>query len=202
MKRTIVLIGCVFLLFGGCQKVRRNNVSEFPQSLAGAWEANKDNLNYWRIVFKPDGTISSAVIALGEYEVKPNQTTKTKGPDGEPGFIDAGDFDAFYNPKSRELTADIKLKQLYLDLGVSHGVIKGSWEFFITGEVSEDGKTWAGDWFNSTDIAALLHDPNSPKDKSKLKEAAKLQVDLGQEDEGLHLIFTKVVPDANTGSNK
>lgn len=200
MKRLVILIGCVFLLLGGCQKVsRNNNGSEFPRSLAGAWEANKDNMNYWRIVFKPDGTISSVVVPLGEYEVRPNRTTKTKGPDGEPGFIDAGDFDAYYNPKSRELTADIKLKRFYLDLG-AHGVINGSWEFLITGEVSEDGKTWAADWFNFTDIAALLHDPNSPKNKPTLKEAAKLHIGLDEE-EGEHLIFAKV-PDANTGSNK
>jgi hypothetical protein len=210
MKR-LLLIGCVFLLLGGCQEAGRNKSvaevtlekgSEFPRSLAGAWEANKDNMNYWRIVFKPDGTISSAIIPLGEYEVKPNQMNKTKGPDGEPGFIDAGDFDVFYNPRSHNLAVDIKLKQFYLDLG-AHGILKGSWEFLIAGKVSEDEKTWDGNLFNSVDIASLVRDPNSPKDKPTLKEAAKLHIDLGQEEgEDEYLIFTKVVPDANTGSNK
>jgi hypothetical protein len=207
MKRSTVLIGCILLLFGGCQSPSNSKsgaevtLSGFPKSLAGTWEANKGNdFSYWRIVFEPNGTISSAVTPLAEVEVRPNQTTKTKGPEGEPGFIDAGDFDVFYNPKSHELAANIKLKRFYLDLGPSHGILKGSWAYLIAGKVSEDGKTWEGGSFSTLDIVALAHDPNSPKDKPTLKETAKLRIDLGEEEEE-HLIFTNV-PDANAVSNK
>lgn len=211
MKRSIVLIGCVFLLFGGCQVPVRNNSGvevfvkdggKFPRFLAGTWEANKNNdLNYWRIVFEPDGAISSAVIPLGEVEVRPNQTTEYEGPKGEPGFFKAGDFQVYCNPQSRELSVNIKIKQFYLERVLEWNVIlKGSWEYFIVGDVSEDGKTWEGGVFSSPDITVIVPDPNSPEDKSKFKETAKARVDFGDEEEE-HLIFTKV-PDVNAGSNK
>jgi hypothetical protein len=206
MKQLMIFLICVFLVIGGCQGGASNKSGvdvviegggEFPQSLAGAWENEKSDLNYWRIVFEPDGTVSSAIVPLGEVEVRPNRTTKTKGPNGEPRIVKAGDFQISYKPQSRELTLDIKIEHLYLDMGV-YGILKGSWEFFITGDISEDGKTWESDIFNSPDVVALLPDPNSPKGKPKLKEVSKLQIGLGTEEEGERYIFTKV-PDANAG---
>lgn len=202
MKRSIVLLGCVLLLFGGCQGGASNKSGvdvfvegggEFPQFLAGTWKSDKQD---WQIVFEPDGTISSAVIPLGLVEVRPNR--KTRVPELK-GFVEAGNFQVYYNPRSRELAAGIKIKRFYLDLNVS-GILKGSWEYFIVGDVSGDGKTWEGDLFNSPDITALVPDPNHPADKTKFKEGANLRFDLGDEEEE-HIIFTKV-PDVNAASNK
>jgi hypothetical protein len=211
MKRSIVLLGCVFFVVVGCQEVSRNKSGveviiegggEFPRFLAGVWEANKGNdLNYWRVVFEPDGVISSAVVPLGEVKVRPNRTTEAKGPKGEPGFFKAGNFDVYYNTQSRELAVNIKIKQFYLKRVLDWNIVlKGSWEYFIVGDVSEDGKTWEGGVFSSPDITVLEPDPNNPEDKSKFKETAKAHIDFGDEEEE-HLIFTKV-PDVNAGSNK
>ncbi|MCJ7778147.1 MAG: hypothetical protein MUP16_07535 [Sedimentisphaerales bacterium] len=213
MKQLLFLLGCAVLLsaLAGCQSPTGNNSGvevfvkdggEFPQFLVGRWEANKKNdLNYWRIVFEPNGAISSVVIPLGEVEVRPNQTTEAQGPKGEPGFFEAGNFQVYYNPQSREFSVNIKIKQFYLERVLEWNVIlKGSWEYFIVGDVSEDGKTWAGDVFSSPDITVLEPDPNSTEDKSKFKETAKLRIDFGDEGEE-HLIFTKV-PDVNASSNK
>lgn len=206
MKRSIVLLGYVFFVVVGCQEVSRNKSGveviiegdgEFPRFLAGTWKSDNQ---VWQIVFEPDGTISSAVTPLGLVEVRPNRKTEFPGPKGEPGFFEAGDFDVYYNQQGRELVVYIKIKQfcLYLTNG---SILKGSWEYFIVGDVLEDGNTWASDVFNAPDIAVLVPDPNHPADKTKFKEGAKLRIDLGEEEEEEHLIFTKV-PDVNAGSNK
>jgi hypothetical protein len=206
MKWLMVLFGCVFLLFGGCQELSRNKSraevtieegSEFPRFLAGAWKADKQG---WQIVFEPNGVISSAVVPLGGVEVRPNRKTGFPGPKGEPGFLEAGDFDVYYNQQGRELAVDIKIKQFCRYL-VNSSILKGSWEYLIVGDVSGDGKTWAGDVFNSLDIATLTPDPNSIEEsKPKFEETSKLRINLGEEEEE-HLIFTKV-PDVNAGSDK
>jgi hypothetical protein len=199
MKRLIVLFGCAVLLsaLAGCQGPAANNSSEFPRFLTGTWEANRKNdLNYWQIVLEPNGVISSAVIPLGGVKVRPNQTTEAKGPKGEPGFVETGDFDVYYNQQGRELAVNIKIKQFCLYL-VDGSIVKGSWEYLITGNISGDEKTWVGDVFSSIDIVALVPDPNHIADESKFKEVSKLRIDLGEEEEE-RFIFTKV-PDVNAG---
>jgi hypothetical protein len=202
MNKILMLLGCAFLLLGGCQEYNRNKSdtaaapSEFPRSLAGLWEANKNNANYWQIIFGPDGTISSAVIPLGEVEVRPNRRTEIPDANGNVSFFDAGDFDVFYNRKGRELAVNVKIKQFNLYV-VNGGMLKGSWEYLITGKVSKDGKIWAGEILNSPDIVALVPDPNSPKGKPTFKEEGKLRIGLGEE-EGENIVFTKT-PDVNAG---
>jgi hypothetical protein len=204
MKQSIILAGCCIILTGlaGCQeqsgKLFEGGRTVLPPDIAGTWIARGSP---WKIVLSPQGKVTSAVIPLGEVEVKPNQTTKVPGPKGEPGFYEAGNFTVDYNPQGRELAVNIKIKQFYLERVLEWNVIsKGSWEYFIVGDVLEDGKTWQADVFNSLDIAVLAPDPNQITDKSKFKETARLRINLGDE-EGENLIFTKV-PDGNAGSNK
>jgi hypothetical protein len=212
MKQSLALLGCAILLlvFSGCQQLGRSNSNadvivegggKFPKSLAGTWEANnKNDLNYWKIVFEPDGKVSSAILPLGEVEVKPNRTTEAKGPKGESGFYEAGDFTVDYKPQGRELAVNIEIKQFYLERLIEWNVIlKGSWEYFVAGNISEDGKTWQANVFSSPDMVVLVPDPNHIEDKSKFKETAKLHINLGN-GEGEQVIFTKV-PDGNTVRN-
>ncbi|MBN1391531.1 MAG: hypothetical protein JW947_01865 [Sedimentisphaerales bacterium] len=203
MKQLMILLICVFLVIGGCQEASREKSGvdvfvegggEFPQFLAGAWENEKTELNYWKIVFERSGTISSAFTPVGLAEIRPNRKTEVPGPKGELGFIEAGDFSVYYKPKSRELVVNIKLEQFYLYMG-EIGVLKGSWEYLFTGGISKDGRTWKVDVFSSPDVVFLVPDANSPEDKPVLKEGAKLQFGLGEEEE-YPLVFTKV-PDAN-----
>ena len=211
MKRLAVLAVCAVILLGltGCRGGSGNGgveagasnknvavATEFPKSLAGTWKSDNQ---VWQIDFEPDGTISSAVTPLGLVKVRPNRKTRVPGLKGEPGFFEAGDFDVYYNQQNRELTVNIKIKQFYLYTR-DNGILKGSWEYLITGNILEDEKTWAGDVFSSPDIVALVPDPNHITDESKFTEVAKLHVNLGDEEKE-RLIFTKV-PDVNAGSNK
>jgi hypothetical protein len=202
MKRLIVLFGCVFLLLGGCQELGRNNSGvevfvkdggEFPSSLAGRWKARND----WQLVFEPNGIISSAIVPITVVEIRPNQTTRVQGRKGEPGYFEAGNFTVYYNPEDRELSVDIKIKQVYLEMG---GILKGPWEYLVIGNILEDGKTWQADVFTSLDLAVLAPDPNHRiAGKPKYKYIGPLRADFGQEVESL--IFTKV-PDGNATNNK
>jgi hypothetical protein len=200
MKQLLFLLGCAILLsaLAGCQSPVANNSGvevfvkdggKFPQFLSGVWKADNQK---WQIVFGPNGAILSAITPLAMVEVRPNQTTEAQGPKGEPGFFEAGNFRIYYDPQSREFSVNIKIKQFYLERVLEwNAILKGSWEYFLVGDISEDGKTWACDVFSSPDITVLEPDPNSPGDKSKFKETAKAHIDFGDEGEE-HLIFIKV----------
>lgn len=153
MKQLIVLIGCVFLVFGGCQEVSRNKSGvdviiegggEFPEFLVGTWKCDGAELE---IVFEADGTISSAVIPIGKPRMGPDETidfnnvyTRAKG------SFRTGPFVASYIPAKRELTATLYLEHYRIELE-DGGVLEGKSEDVFTGKVSEDSNTWQADWF-------------------------------------------------------
>ncbi len=200
MKRLIVLFGCVFLLFGSCQEPGRNKSGagviikgggEFPQFLAGRWKGDKHG---WEFVFEPDGTISSVVISLGGVESRPNQTTRVQGRKGEPGIFEAGDFEVYYDSEYRELSVNIKIKRVYIDMG---SIVEGTCEYFIIGDISEDEKIWQSDVFTLLDLVVLAPDPNRTTGEPELKEIGDLRSDFSEGAE--RVIFTKV---ENSGNNK
>jgi hypothetical protein len=153
MKQLMVFLGFVLLLFGGCQKVSQNKSDidvtvegggEFPKSLAGTWKCEWAGLE---IGFKPDGTISSAVIPIGMPRMGPNETIEFNNPEtGGKGFFQTGPMLTYYTPSKRELTAKLYLKRYRIELE-DGGVIEGNSEDIFTGKVSEDGKEWKADWF-------------------------------------------------------
>jgi len=213
MNKILALVGCSVLLsaLAGCQKlaVNQNGLrpaakssvdvivkggGRFPPSLAGTWKADKWN---WEVVFEPNGVISSVVIPLASVRVRPGQITRVYGRKGEPGIFEPGNIEVCFDPQDNELSAYIKIKRVYMDMT---SIAEGSCEYFVIGNVSEDGKIWQGDAFNSLDLAVLAPpDPNHTADKSKFKKIGDLRSVLGQEAE--ELIFTKV-PDGNAGINK
>jgi hypothetical protein len=158
MKRLIVLFGCVFLLFGGCQEPgRKKNAveviikdgGEFPQFLVGKWKAD----NYaWEFVFEPDGTISSMVLNMGEVEMIPGQTATIPTRGGGKGIFKPGPWTVQYSSKSRELAVEIVIDYIHFEMGPH--LLEGKRTDVFIGEVSEDGKTWRADWFNFPDYMA------------------------------------------------
>ncbi len=164
MKQLLMLLVfalCVLPELGGCreQVSYKNNVgdlSEFPQFPAGTWKADKDG---WELVFEPNGTISSAVIPLGRVRIRPNQTTKIQGRLGEPGIFEAGDCVLEYGPESGKISITIDMKHIYAE--ISGGILDGTCEYFITGSIQKDRKTWEATVFSVLDLDVLKPDPNS-----------------------------------------
>jgi len=162
MKQLVMLAECAIILlgFGGCQgrAVKSSGTKVIPPDIAGTWKAKNSP---WKIVLSPDGTVSSAVIPMGEVELKPNQTTRMGMKDGQFSTYKAGDFDVEYIPAARELFVSIELEDMhivYLD-----NVIDGNSIDRFIGTVSEDGKVWVADWINIFDYG-----PRFPQDANDI----------------------------------
>lgn len=197
MKQLIIFAGCCIILtsFAGCrgksEKLPEAGPTALPPHIAGTWKADGSP---WKIVLSPQGEVTSAVIPLGEAEVKPNQTTEIQGRKEEPGIFEAGDFEAYYDPENRELLVSIEIKRVYVEMG---SILEGTCEYFVTGNVSENGKVWHADVFTSLDLTAFAPDPNSTAEKPAFRQIGVLQGDPSDGSE--QFIFTKV---ENSGNKK
>jgi hypothetical protein len=212
MKRLVALVGCVVLFaLTGCQKLSHDEEraveavieggGEFPQFLVGRW---KDEKKTWEFVFEPDGTISSVVDSVFQERLRPNQTTEVRGRGGEPGIFEAGECELYYDPESREISATIEIKRVYMEIG--GGILDGTCDYFVAGNVWEDEETWEADIYTLLNLAVLLPDPNSVGEEPTFKHSGFLKGDPN-EDNYKHLIFTKVemapaIPDGNAANNK
>jgi hypothetical protein len=148
MKRLLFLFTCSLFIATliGCQQSDKikNGVDviidgdgQFPASLVGTWEANEGD---WEFVFKPDGTISSAIISLGRVRVRPGHVTKVPMLLGGKGIFEPGQWSVQYLQKQQELIVEIKIDYFRTELGDS--VIHGRTHDFFVGSVSEDGQLW------------------------------------------------------------
>ena len=146
----IILLVWFLLTVLGCQKTARLT------DIAGTWKARD---NPWTIVLSPDGTVSSAVIPMGEVQIKPNQTTTAKMKDGSLSTFKAGDCVVEYTPKTRELFVGIEMKDIHIKF--QNNEIKGNSMDRFIGPVSQDGKYWKADWITVFDYGPLFpQDPN------------------------------------------
>lgn len=117
----------------GCQ----NNKSILPKSVAGIWQAEG---HPWQIVLEPDGTISSAVIAMGQNRIRPNETIRIEMFDDQISTYEAGDFEVDYNPITRKLAVTIALE--HIDVKIGKDTLEGNSEDVFIGTVSKNGMTW------------------------------------------------------------
>jgi len=174
MKRLVALVGCVVLLFSGCQGLSRDKKKaveviiegggEFPQFLAGAWKADKHG---WEFVFERDGTISSAVIDNGMIRVTPSERVATRPlRGGGKGVYELGQWAVQYSPDNRELAVEVVVEHYNLDM-VSFGLEGHSTDWFV-GPVSEDSQMWEAEWFTYRKTTAwgpeTLEFPFDPND--------------------------------------
>ncbi len=202
MKQLLMLLVftlCVLPELSGCreQASYKNNVgdlSEFPQFLVGTWRSDKDG---WELVFEPNGTISSAVIPLGRVRIRPNQTTRVEGRLGEPGIFEAGDCVLEYGPESGKISITIDMRRIYAEIG--GGILDGTCEYFISGSVRKDRKTWEATVFSVLDLDVLMPDPNSTEQPPPFKKVGVLRTELGADEK--QLIFTKVEDNISKDAN-
>ena len=143
----------------GCQNsAKRSSTGKtvLPPDIAGTWKAQDSP---WKIVLSPEGKVSSAVIPMGEVEIKPNQTTKAEMKDGSISTFTAGDCAVEYTPIKRELYVCIEMEKI--DIKFLNNVIAGNSIDRFVGTVSQDGKSWKADWINVFDYGPQFpQDPN------------------------------------------
>ena len=170
MKLKVVIIlffVWLVLLVVGCQTPAKQTVADraiLPPDIVGTWKAQDSP---WKIVLSPDGAVSSAVIPMGEIEIKPNQTTKAEMKDGSVSTFKAGDCVVEYTPIMRELFVSIEMEKVYVKF-LDNVIAGNSIDRFI-GPVSEDGKLWKADW-----ITVYDYGPRFPQDPNDI--TAKLLV--------------------------
>lgn len=142
----------------------------FPKSLAGTWKAD----NYgWEFVFKPDGTISSAVIDAGMVRVNPGRKVATIPLKKEgKGTYKLGQWTVQYSPHSRELAVEVVVDYFHLDMK-TFGLKGHSTDWFV-GTVSEDSQSWKAEWFTFPKYIALTPEPTELADDPNLNPVANL----------------------------
>ncbi|MBN1787715.1 MAG: hypothetical protein JW806_04905 [Sedimentisphaerales bacterium] len=116
----------------------------FPEFLVGTWVGKIAYQNKWQFTFDRNGRLSSLrnfmdtyidVSEGGSYE-EPNEEVSAACMLG-PVSVD-------YNPDGRILT--VKVKTDYFMIRIQGEMAEGSSDDMITGTISEDGKTWTGQW--------------------------------------------------------
>ncbi len=147
----IVVLGLFLLCAVGCQpgnekpggmEVVIDGGGEFPAFLVGTWvDANHG----WEFVFEPDGKLSSAVLSMGRTRVVPRQMTHVKLIDNGFGEYTPGDWLVQYSPDTRELTVQIAIRKLYIEMPPSSTIDGKSQDVFV-GAVAEDGERWETIW--------------------------------------------------------
>lgn len=152
LKKQIYVGFClVFCCFAaGCQsfggkstRVVVQGASEFPDSLAGRWQAEKYG---WEIVLRPDGTISWARINLGRIKVIPGRLNEVPMKKGGTSVLQPGQWSVEYSAQQRSLAVEIIIERYHIELG--DDVIEGKLRDVLVGKVSEDGEQWSAEWYS------------------------------------------------------
>ena len=149
----LALAGCN----GGAASASKNCAVPYSD-ICGTWQA-KDSP--WRIVIAPDGKLSSALIPMGEVEIKPNLTTRVEMKDGSISTFTAGDCPVEYDPETRELLVTITVK--HLQIVYLTNKIEGNSQYFLVGNISGDGQTWPADVIEIFDYG-----PRFPQDSNDI----------------------------------
>ena len=155
---SLLLFAAIFT--GGCQKANKNehvrvvieDGTQFPQFLVGKWKA--EHRTAMEIDFTDNGSISSTVISMGLIEVEPGQTTTAPMRKGGKSIIEPGPWLVKYNPANRELTVEIVLDHVYMELGDT--ALEGDIKDVFAGPVSEDGNSWKVTWTTYTNLTGYI----------------------------------------------
>jgi len=151
----------LFWSAAGCHEPPRQSTvrKPLPTDIAGTWKAQDSP---WKIVLSDDGTVSSAVIPMGEVEIKPNQTVKVEMKDGSFSTFKAGDCVVQYTPATRELFVSVQMEKIHIKY--EDNVIEGKSIDRFVGPISEDGKVWTAAWITVFDYGPQF--PQDPNDIS------------------------------------
>ena len=160
MKRSaLLLFGLCVCLLAGCPapvedrpgvEVVIDGGLQFPAELAGVWKAESGG---WEIVLEPNGTISSAIVGLSRVRMKPGQATRVPMKMGGKGVFEAGPWVVHYSHDRRQLTVEIAIANLRVELG-KDDVLSGRRLDLFTGTISPDGKSWWASRFSFPEYVA------------------------------------------------
>jgi hypothetical protein len=150
MKKILIILSFLPVLLAGCQEsVKQKPVevyiedgNQFPAFLVGRWIAQ--GKSGWEFVFEPNGTISSAVLALGQFKVVPGRTAKIPMKMGKKSIIEPGIWTVDYSAKEKRLCVAIVLKHFHVEIG--NGILSGSSTYIFDGIVYPDEKRWVAVW--------------------------------------------------------
>lgn len=138
------------LLSSGCHTAakdqgRVNVVIEgpgtFPAALAGRWRADRDG---WEFVFAPDGRITSAVVGLGRVEIEPGHAVTVPTRSGGEGSFEPGEWIVHYVPRSKQLTVNIALDHVRIDMGAT--ILEGHSTDIFSGAIQPESGVWQVRW--------------------------------------------------------
>ena len=194
----VIYIGLfMFLVPAGCQETGKTdnqtypvfqNKKDFARALAGTWRAEG---SFWEIDFAPDGTISSAVIPLGNVRIRPNQTTEVKGWLGEPGIFQAGSCPVYLEPQSRQISIQIPIEKVYARFATAS--LDGTCQYFIEGEMAKNNQALFATAFTVLKLDVIANEPNSATGQSAGEKLGVLDTNPNQPEEAAaQLIFTRV----------
>jgi len=170
MLKTISL-WCLLVLpvIAGCQPGGRavdvvvTDGGVFPAGLAGTW---KEGTTGWQITFAPDGSITSATIAMGRIEMKPGRKTEFDTRAGGKGVFEPGRWLVQYSPQQRELMVLIVVEHFYESLDPNN-TIEGENTDILTGQISQDGRIWDTQWYTMARYVAMIPQPKEFENNSE-----------------------------------
>jgi len=152
MVRVVLFISCLlcFILVGCQDAVKKESPVEvfiadgqaFPEFLVGTWKA--EGKSGWELTFARNGTITKAVIALGQFEIVPGQTAVVPMKMGKQSIIIPGQWVVQYLPSKSMLTVKIVLKSFHVEIG--DGYLEGHSENIFVGHVDSDTNEWLAKW--------------------------------------------------------
>jgi hypothetical protein len=113
----------------------------FPTALAGRWRADRDG---WEFVFARDGRIVSAVVGLGRVEIEPGRTVTLPTRSGGKSVFEPGQWIVHYVPQSRQLTVNIVLDHVRIDMAGT--ILEGDSADLFSGAIQPDDGVWQVQW--------------------------------------------------------
>jgi hypothetical protein len=150
MKRLLFLLVAVLVLdLAGCQEPSRYSMipgslevivegdGEFPEFLVGKWVGDKDG---WGFIFESGGKILVAKISMARVEIVPGVVKTMPTISDEDAIFVPGDWLVLYSPDSRELTVNMAMNYIKIEMGDQ--VFQGKTRDIVTGTISEDGELW------------------------------------------------------------
>lgn len=138
------------LLLTGCQTATETTRGEnvviegtgtFPASAAGRWRADRDG---WEFVFDAEGHIVSAVLGLGRVEVTPGHAVTVPTRSGGESVFEPGPWIVHYVPQSRQLTVNIVLDRVRIDMAGT--ILEGRSTDVFSGALQPDANVWQVQW--------------------------------------------------------
>ncbi|HIJ71953.1 MAG TPA: hypothetical protein HPP87_11415 [Planctomycetes bacterium] len=181
MKRLVFISLTFLIVLSACQETGQyvktpgnlevvvEDGAEFPEFLVGKWEADKDG---WAFIFEPDGKIFVARISMGRTEIVPGKVKILPTHGGGQATYVPGDWSVIYSPAYRELTVDLVMNFVRVEMGDQ--ALQGKERNIISGTVSEDGKLWRTVVSNFPEYEGF---PNRPEDLPYLREVNFVKVE-------------------------